>query len=318
MTGRQSDDAQPLVSIVIPAYNHAAYLDEAIRSVLEQDYPRIELIALDDGSEDNTMEVLASYAGRLHYETHPNMGQAKTLNKGWTMSRGDILSYLSADDYLLPGAVSKAVKLLREEPELALVYCDYNFVDERGNILQVVHAPDFSLYNAAVRLECAPGPAPFFRRGGYLAAGGWDETLRRIPDYEFWLRLALHGPFKRIPHALAAWRRHSSSQTFSPATKAMADEPVKVLTRYFRTELLPPAVAAARREGVAAAYVYSARLNALSHRPWRALAKMAAAVATYPPILRTSKMRYLLDYFRTRARTTMQDGITRFLRKLIR
>ena len=111
----------PLVSIVIPAYNHATYLDEAIQSILKQDYPNIELIVLDDGSTDNTRAVLAKYAGMFHWETHKNMGQANTLNKGWQMSKGEVLSYLSADDVLLPHAVSTSMKYLRGDVVLTYV-----------------------------------------------------------------------------------------------------------------------------------------------------------------------------------------------------
>ena len=75
--------AAPLVSIVIPAYNHAGYLDEAIGSVLNQDYPRVELLVLNDGSTDGTPAVLEKYGRSFYWETQPNMGQAATLNKGW-------------------------------------------------------------------------------------------------------------------------------------------------------------------------------------------------------------------------------------------
>ena len=78
------------VSIVIPAYNHARFLGQAIESVLAQTHPQVELIVLDDGSTDGTREVLAKYAGRFHCESQANMGQAATLNKGWAMARAMI------------------------------------------------------------------------------------------------------------------------------------------------------------------------------------------------------------------------------------
>ena len=88
-----SNDLQPLVSIVIPAYNSMPYLEEAIESVLSQDYPKIELIVLNDGSTDNTREFLEKYKGKFYYDSHTNMGQAATLNKGWKLIRGDIIGY---------------------------------------------------------------------------------------------------------------------------------------------------------------------------------------------------------------------------------
>src|SRR5882762_7034204 len=116
----------PLVSIVVPCYNQADYLEQAIKSVLSQDYPGIELIVLDDGSTDDTRAVLALYAGKFHYETHANIGQARTLNKGWGMSKGRFLSYLAADDFLLPGAVRTSVEKLIADPKIVLTYCDFN------------------------------------------------------------------------------------------------------------------------------------------------------------------------------------------------
>ena len=80
----------PLVSIVTPTYNQAKYLTETIEKVLAQDYPNIEYIVLDDGSTDETPEILKKYSGKIRYERHANMGQARTLNKGWAMSSGTL------------------------------------------------------------------------------------------------------------------------------------------------------------------------------------------------------------------------------------
>src|SRR5467141_3012420 len=119
-------NSNPLVSIVIPCYNQGRYLQQAIESVLSQEYSRIELIVLDDGSMDDTRAVLARYAGKFHHEAHANMGQARTLNKGWGMSKGEFLSYLAADDFLLPGAVRTSVEKLVASPRIVLTYCDFN------------------------------------------------------------------------------------------------------------------------------------------------------------------------------------------------
>src|SRR6266853_3642543 len=129
-------ELDPLVSIVVPCYNQADYLEQAIESVLSQDYSEIELIVLDDGSSDDTRAVLAPYAGKFRYETHSNMGQARTLNKGWGMSKGEFLSYLAADDFLLPGAVRTAVEKLVVSPRIVLTYCDFNVIDPKSRVLR--------------------------------------------------------------------------------------------------------------------------------------------------------------------------------------
>src|SRR5258708_25365941 len=136
--------SDPLVSIVIPCYNQGTYLQQAIESVLSQDYSRIELMVFDDGSTDDTQTVLAAYAGKFHHETHANMGQAWTLNKGWRMSKGEILSYLAADDFLLPGAVTKSVGNLIATPAIVLTYCDFDRVDPESRVLWRGHPPHFT------------------------------------------------------------------------------------------------------------------------------------------------------------------------------
>ena len=287
-------DRGPLVSIVIPAYNHADYLDEAIQSVLRQDYPRIELIVLDDGSTDDTPNVLVHYAGQLYFETQPNMGQARTINKGWEMAKGEILAYLSADDFLIQGAVSAAVNELQAAPGAVLTYCDFNLVDQESRVLRMIRAPDFSFFDMAVRFVCPPGPGAFLRRSAFLAAGGWDDTLRQIPDYEYWLRLALQGPFRRIPRVLAGWRVHAESQTFGRADPEKAEEPIRVVTRFFAMPGIPGDILSAKRQALGYAHLFSARLHVLAGRYQEGIRGLWRALFLYPPLLWARHTRGLL------------------------
>ena len=185
----------PLVSIVIPAYNLARYLDEAIESVLNQDYDNIELIALDDGSTDDTRQVLERYQGRFYWESQANIGQANTLNKGWKMSKGEILAYLSADDVLLPSAVSTSVSRLMENPDAVLTYCDFNLIDPDSSYIRRVKTPTFDYRKMLADVICPPGPGAFFTRIGFESAGLWNSSIRQMIDYEYWLRLGLQGQF---------------------------------------------------------------------------------------------------------------------------
>ena len=269
----------PLVSIVVPSYNHARHLGAAIDSVLAQDYPRIELIVIDDGSTDNSREVLERYGGRFQWAVQANAGQAATLNRGWSQARGEILSYLSADDRLLPHAVSSAVARLQGEPHAIMAYGDFNLVDEHGRIIRSVQAPDFSYFDLVVRTVCAPGPGVFFRRRGYEATGGWNPAFRQWPDYEFWLRLGLQGAFMRVPHVLAEFRVHDASQTFARPPFDRAEEPVRALSEYYtRGAALPADIQAAKRRALSSAYLASAQLHFRSARPAVALARLASAV----------------------------------------
>lgn len=272
----------PLVSIAIPAYNHAQYLDESIRSVLGQDYPRIELIVLDDGSTDSTRDVLVNYTGRFHWETQQNMGQAATLNKGWKMAKGDILGYLSADDLLLPGCVRAAVEVLEACPDVVLTYCDFELIDPHSRFIRTVCTEEFDYRKMVVEFVCTPGPGVFFRRAAFECAGGWDPSLRQMPDYEYWLRLGLVGGFKRIPRTLAAFRVHEGSYTFSDTPPERAEEPVRILNKYFGLPGLPVGIRQERDRAISNALLVSAQLHLRSGRYRAAFACVRYAASVFP------------------------------------
>jgi glycosyltransferase involved in cell wall biosynthesis len=272
----------PAVSIVVPAYNHAAYLDQAIGSVLAQAGPQVELIVLDDGSTDATRGVLEKYAGRFQWESQANLGQAATLNKGWAMARGEILGYLSADDYLRPDAVRRAVDALAENPDVVLAYPDFEQVDAHSKTIDVVRTPEFDYADMVLRAVCPPGPGAFFRRSAYVAAGGWNPALRRIPDFEFWLRLGLTGPFRRIPEVLACYRVHGESQSFSAVDEARADEIIGAIGAVLSNPKLPGNIRRRRAQAEANALLHAARLHLLSGRTGIAVARIAAAIRSDP------------------------------------
>lgn len=292
------DDANPLVSIVIPAYNHAAYLEEAVRSVLAQDYPRVELLVIDDGSTDDTGKVLQRLGGDFFRETQPNMGQAGTLNRGWQMARGTILGYLSADDALRPGAVMAAVDALAAHPAAVATYCDFELMDPGSRTVRTVTAPAFDRTRLVSELECAPGPGAFFRRAAWERAGPWNPRLRQMPDYDFWLRLALHGPFVKIGQTLARFRVHEASQTFAQTSEARADEPVRIIEAFFARADLPDPVRALRQRATAMAHLTSAQLHARAGR-WRTAFERlrAARAADHSGLASVNSLRLLANAF---------------------
>jgi glycosyltransferase involved in cell wall biosynthesis len=272
----------PTVSIVIPAYNHAGFLGEAIRSVLEQDYPEVELIVLDDGSTDNTREVLAAWGSRFHWESQLNMGQANTLNKGWKLARGQILSYLSADDRLEPGCIRAAVDTLHAWPDVVLTYCDFDLIDLKSRSIRTVRTEAFDYRRMVAEFVCTPGPGVFFRRTAFEAAGGWDASLRQMPDYEYWLRLGLVGRFLRIPRLLAAFRVHDGSFTFSVATPERAEEPVRILNKYFSLPHVPILIRQERTRAISNAFLVSAQLHLRSGRYRAAFGCVREAARLFP------------------------------------
>lgn len=286
----------PLVSVVIAVHNQAAYLAEAIDSVLSQDYPGIELIVLDDGSTDGALDILQHFAGRLYFESHPNIGQAATLNKGWHMAKGGILSYLAADDKLAPNAVSTSVRALIAHSEFVMVYGDFDLIDPSSRFIRTVRAPEYHYRKLAVDLVCLPGPGAFFRRSAFEAAGPWNVSLRQIPDFEYWLRLGLQGPFLHVPEVLASYRVHDDSASFAPVSSARAEEPAAAISAFFASTSLPASIAIDRLHAVSNAHILSARLHLRAARFGAGLRHLREAFRLWPAnFLRWRTVRLLLN-----------------------
>jgi glycosyltransferase involved in cell wall biosynthesis len=247
--------------VVVPAYNLADYLGETIDSILNQDYPNIEVIVLDDGSTDDTKRVLERYAGRIYFESHPNMGQVNTLNKAWGIAKGEILGWIGADDALAPGAIRKTVEAMTADPELVLTYGDFNLIDSDSRFIRRVRTNEFDYREMVVNVVCTPGPGAFFRRSALEATGPWDNSLRIMLDYDYWLRLGLKGKCQRIPEVLALYRIHPGQESFSKMDDRKAAEPVRVIQRLFETQPLPDDVKPYRQKALSNAYLVSAQLN---------------------------------------------------------
>jgi hypothetical protein len=264
----------PLVSIVVPTYNRAGLVEQTIDSVLAQDYEPLELLVLDDGSSDETPAILARYAerhpDRFRWDRHENMGQARTLNKGFEMSRGEVLGYLSSDDLLAPDAVSRLLGALQSDDEAVLAYPAYRVIDSEGETVDTVVPPEYSRAEAMRLGDTIVGPGALFRRSGLERAGPWDPTLRYLGDFDLWLRLAEQGRFVRVPEPLARWRRHRGALTLAEQGLDMARERIALVERLYSEpvpeELEQVCVQAFRNAYVLAALVVGPGANSAGER----------------------------------------------------
>jgi glycosyltransferase involved in cell wall biosynthesis len=202
---------KPLVSIVTPSLNQAAFIEEAIRSVLEQDYAPIEYVVVDGGSADGTQEILLRYPD-IRWVSEPDGGQSAALNKGFRLVSGEILAWINADDFYLPGAVSSAVEALHGS-DLGLVYGDILRVDEDGTNRRRVPSQPWDLWHHVNDRNRVWQAAAFFTRAAYEAVGGIDERYHLAMDYDLWLRIGRSFPVRRVDAVWAAERRHPSSKT---------------------------------------------------------------------------------------------------------
>ena len=201
----------PLVSIVTPSLDQGAYIAEAIRSVSEQDYPRIEHIVVDGGSSDDTLSVLAD-CSHVRWLSERDRGQADAVNKGFRMASGTIFGWLNADDFYLPGAVSTAVDLLRSS-RAALVHGGWRQVAADSAIIRDVAPVPFD-YRRQLEVENRVAqPGAFFTREAFWAVGGLDPTYRFAMDYDLWLKLGAGFAVAHTEQVLAAYRYHGASKT---------------------------------------------------------------------------------------------------------
>lgn len=207
--------ASASVSIVVATHNRRDWLRLAMDSVLDQDYGDLELLVMDDGSTDGTPELLRDYERRhpperFRFARHDNMGQSRTLNRGYELARGDLLGYLSDDDLLAPGAVSRLVGEF-DEPDVVAAYPAYRIIDAEGAVIDTVRPMEYSPVEAYRLIETVIGPGCLVRRGVLEATGAWEPELRFMSDFVLWLKVGLAGRAVLVAEPLASWRRHGES-----------------------------------------------------------------------------------------------------------
>ena len=201
-----------LVSIVTPSYNQAPYLEQTLRSVLEQDYPSLEYIVVDGGSTDGSVEIIKSYADRLAWwVSEQDRGQGEAINKGLARASGEILAWLNSDDYYLPSAISSAVSIFEQNPDVVLVYGDMLAVDERSETTNVLRYEQYSLEDLLC-FQIIGQPAVFFRREAYEKTSGLDTSFHFMLDHHLWIRIARQGKIMHIPQVWAAARYHPQAK----------------------------------------------------------------------------------------------------------
>lgn len=222
----------PLVSIITPSYNQASFIEETIRSVLSQDYPRIEYIVIDGGSTDGSVEIIQRYSairdsqfttrnpqdsmphiGISQWISEPDRGQTDAINKGFALAHGDILAWLNSDDVYLPNAVSEAVEYLQNHPAVGMVYGDANLIDEAGNIIGNFPARQTDYRRLRQGYVHIPQQTAFFRASLWQKVGPLDPTFYFAMDYDLWVRLARLAPLQYLPRRWANFRLHGTGKS---------------------------------------------------------------------------------------------------------
>ena len=215
----------PRVSLVTPSYNQAQFLEDAIQSVLSQDYPDLDYIIIDGGSIDGSPEIIQEYEGYLAFWiSEPDEGQADAINKGWRRASGEYVWWLNSDDMLTPGSLHTAVEFLEQYPEVDLVYGDIVHVDEAGRRVGLWPYPDFDLADFLSSGLHSSQPGALLRRSALERVGPLDIDYHYAMDSEFWLRLALAGgQLARVAAQLAMFRVHQEAKSQMGSGKAVEE-----------------------------------------------------------------------------------------------
>ena len=204
----------PRVSIVTPSFNQAQFLEETIRSVLDQDYPDLEYIIVDGGSTDDSRGIIEAYADRLAWwVSEPDRGQTDAINKGFARASGEILAWINSDDTYLPGAISEAVDYLRQNTGAGMVYGDANLVSKTGQVLGRFPARQTDYRRLRRGYVHIPQQSSFFRASLWRQVGPLDPSFYFAMDYDLWVRLARIAPLHYYPRLWANFRLHSTGKS---------------------------------------------------------------------------------------------------------
>jgi len=206
------DATLPLVSVVIPCYNSARFLGEAIESVLHQTYPRIEIILVDDGSTDETAQIARSYP--VHYIYQKNRGISAARNSGIAHTQGKYVLFLDHDDRLLPMGVETGVELLEEHPECAVAVGEHRYIGADGRPIGYSnkHAAGRDHYRMLLEHNFIETPcSALHRRSGLALTGLFDESVQGAEDHELYLRTARQSTWIAHEAPVAEYRLHESN-----------------------------------------------------------------------------------------------------------
>jgi glycosyltransferase involved in cell wall biosynthesis len=282
----------PRVTVIIPTYNRAALLGEAIKSVLMQRFTNWELIVVDDGSTDATRALLETFHdARLRLLRQPHRGISSAMNLGLSAARGEYIARLDSDDIWQPDMLSTMVSLLDGRPEIGVVYCKGQAMDINGRPLCHIQGmmPRFpnDCFRSMAYDDFTCNIATVARHECFLRAGGYDEALLGNEDWDMWLRISQYYEFAFVDRELARYRWHNGNLTRpgSPDFYRILETRTVPLDKLFAQPNLPPVVMAIRSDAYENVYIFRCLRFLEAGEIGRAWLEFASAirVSTNPP-----------------------------------
>lgn len=287
--------ANPLVSVIIPSYNTARFILETLESVLAQTWEHKEIIVVDDGSTDETADLLAPYKGRIHSIYQENRGLGGARNTGIRAAQGELFAFLDADDLWLPEFLERQLLALHDRPGVDILYTWWSFIDQQGNDLpeEGRYAGRGNLFTEIVLSNRFPVMAALVPRRCIEASGGFDEDRLISEDWDFWLRLAQLGFTCDVqPLALVKYRFHGTNMTLNVARSHQRY--LAVLEKLYATAELPQEILKLKARAYAQVHLTTAVTYWLQKDPACGQEAFLEAVDIWPEILLQEETYYRL------------------------
>lgn len=247
--------APPRISIIVPSLNQGEFIESTLRSVMDQNYPNLELIVMDGGSKDRTAEILGRYNAQITFwESAEDRGQSHAINKGLARASGDVWCYLNSDDLLAPGSLARIGALFRDPAVdwvggIAVIFDD---MADRGTVTPQEPQSQKEIltpWKRSVEHVFPCSNVCFMRRSIYEKLGGFDESYGYSMDMEYYTRAHFAGfTLMRVAEVLGRWRWHAASKTVRDGTAyRFLEEELRIATAY-ADHLEPPAREELHRE----------------------------------------------------------------------
>lgn len=221
----------PKISIVTPSFNQGEYLEETILSILNQNYPNLEYIIIDGGSNDNSVDIIRKYEDNLKYWiSESDSGQTNAINKGLKRITGEIWAYLCSDDTYNDKVLIKVAESFIKNDKIDVLYGNCNWIDEKGRFIRN-KKPPFISYERLLKDNYLYQPSMFLSKSILEKHGYFNENLHYGMDYEYWLRISKDAVFEYIDDTLSNYRLHSTSKSVSQL-KNMRKEMIRIKKPY--------------------------------------------------------------------------------------
>jgi glycosyltransferase involved in cell wall biosynthesis len=261
----------PRVSLIIPTYNRAHLLPDAVNSALGQSYRNFEVIIIDDGSTDNTRKIALSFPPQVRYVYQENQGAPSAFNKGIKLARGEYLAIFADDDMILESFLEKTVKFMDEHPEIGFCHGQVYTIDENGRPLRLNRArgkmKSFIIDGKEEISELLirnyiVGCSVLFRRSCFDKVGLFNPNLRSCEDWDMWIRLAKEYAIGYLAEPLAKYRVHTQSLTGHFVAESVKKDYIDLLNSVFKDVDFGPRYAHLQRKAYFSMYCYLAKISA--------------------------------------------------------